>query len=422
VIEEQDSKSVNLLAELARATDTIAAFTREFSFEFEAVAELSFKKERPIEEIMKLHRAMTEFCSTAFSVAQARLLRTALEKGLNTSPDLAARLLAEQIHAEFIRNRKTESSTFDQLIAVFRMLNAKSVFEAYHHLLLSRRVLMLKRHIVAADETFLAELTAQCGPEYVKRFNTLIDDLHKSVEVLEKFPPPPRSPPRFHALVLSKQAWPTVEPIRVPAPPGVQHTLAAFTEFYQGQIPKRRLQWSLEFTRVKLLARNTSPPREIRCSGIAAVLLLAFNRSPVMSLAEIAHATGLDPALVEEIAHVLTSKRGGRLLIGLHQKFRVNGDAALQGPVTVPFAFPTLPKVEDSGKSTIDTNRGSQIDAAAMLVMKQEKSMEKAELKRRIKEIISFRLDEELFEKRMAHLAQILYLKLDPSGRVHYLP
>jgi hypothetical protein len=48
--------------------------------------------------------------------------------------------------------------------------------------------------------------------------------------------------------------------------------------------------------------------------------------------------------------------------------------------------------------------------------------MENVDLRRKIKELITFRLDEEIFEKRLAHLAQVLYLKLDPSGRVHYLP
>jgi hypothetical protein len=48
--------------------------------------------------------------------------------------------------------------------------------------------------------------------------------------------------------------------------------------------------------------------------------------------------------------------------------------------------------------------------------------MEKVDLKKRVKEMLEFRLDGELFEKRLAHLAKNLYLKLDPSGRVHYLP
>jgi hypothetical protein len=62
---------VDLCAKFARATDTIESFTREFSFEIGSVVDSCFKKPNPIFEVMKLHRALTDFCSNSFSPQMA---------------------------------------------------------------------------------------------------------------------------------------------------------------------------------------------------------------------------------------------------------------------------------------------------------------------------------------------------------------
>jgi hypothetical protein len=423
VIEEHDTKTVSLLVRFARATDTIEAFTREFSFEFEAAAESCFKQECPIHELMNVHSALTDFCAESFNPQDARLLRKALEKGLNTSPDLAARLLAEQIDREFVNRLYVGRSTFEQLIAIFRMLNAKDVFEAYHHLLLSRRILMLKHRVATSDEIFLNELTIQCGPDYVRRFTIIFDDFQQSLDVLEKFKATIQSPALFRALVLSKAVWPNVDPKCGSVPASLQPLLSSFAEFYHSQFMNRRLQWNLEFARVKLSVRDGNSLKKFRCNGIVAVVLLALADAPLMGINEISKATNLESGDVEEVLKLLMSKRAGKLIVFTHRQYRVNVNISTNNEeVSIPLGFPTLPQTEACTTSTIENNRGSQVDAAAMMLMKQEKSMEKEELKRRLKEIVPFRLDEELFEKRMARLAQILYLKLDQSGMVHYLP
>jgi hypothetical protein len=372
LIEEHDTKSVDLCAKFARATDTIVSFTREFSFEFGSVVDSCFKKLNPIVEVMKLHRALTDFCQKSFSPQHARFLRMAFEKGFNSSPDLAARLLAEQIHSEFVNNRKVNRQTFEQLISVFRMVNAKDVFEAYHHLLLSRRILMLKNHIVNADRTFLQELTKQCGPEYVKRFNTIFEDLDSSLDILKKFKQSVRCLDTFHALVLSREAWPSIEPRKAAPPQMVEGFLTTFTEFYGTQASTKKLQWSLDFSRVKLQVKNAKPLREVKSNGVIAIVLLTFNVALMQTAAEIAHRKHLDISLVEEVMKLLQSKKSGRLVVFMHHKYRVNYDVtASDGVVSIPFSFPTLPKTDDTAKASLELNRGNQIDAVSMIVMKQ---------------------------------------------------
>jgi hypothetical protein len=89
-----------------------------------------------------------------------------------------------------------------------------------------------------------------------------------------------------------------------------------------------------------------------------------------MTGGEIAHATNIELPQVEEAMKLLTGKRTGRLLVRVRHKYRVNCDAITDGTIALPFSFPTPPKTNDTAKSAVDSNRGSQIDAAAMVVMK----------------------------------------------------
>ena len=72
--------------------------------------------------------------------------------------------------------------------------------------------------------------------------------------------------------------------------------------------------------------------------------------------------------------------------------------------------------------SQIEISRSQQLDAAIMLLLKKQKTVEKIDLKNDIRDLIHFRLDDEFFEKELENLSKKLFLKLDPTGRVHYLP
>ena len=106
-----------------------------------------------------------------------------------------------------------------------------------------------------------------------------------------------------------------------------------------------------------------------------------------------------------------------------HSCYRLNMEnTATSELLSLPFTFPSLPKLEDTSKSAIQQSRAAQVEAAVMLIMKKERSMEKGELKAKVKDLLTFRLEDELYENRLTHLEKISLLKLDPSGHVHYLP
>ena len=64
------------------------------------------------------------------------------------------------------------------------------------------------------------------------------------------------------------------------------------------------------------------------------------------------------------------------------------------------------------------------IEAACLRVLKKNTSMDKDDLFKSIIDIIprQFKVSRSEFESRLTQLEKRVFLKIDPSGRVHYLP
>jgi hypothetical protein len=159
-------------------------------------------------------------------------------------------------------------------------------------------------------------------------------------------------------------------------------------------------------------------------NGIMAAVLLQFNRSRWATLETLVNGTKLEGPQVESLLALLESKKAGKLLVREVNRYFVNPEFCNNPtPIWVQFDFPlSVPVAEDSARPTLLQGRDHQVDCAAMQVMKGERSMAKSDLKARVRDILQFRLEEDLFEARLAHLAHNLYVRLDPAGVVHYLP
>lgn len=449
-IQENDHEIIKICADYARSIDKIIRFAQELSYEFEAEAEKCFKMENPIKAIMKLYRTLSDF-EDCFNVNHRRMLRSAFEKGFNTSPDSAAKLLAQEVHREFLQKENDHKAcpkeTIDQLVAIFRMLASKDVFEVAHHMLLSRRILMMKKHVNEADEEFREDLRKQCGPDYTKSIDVLFSDVDTSLEIFKEFQNSYQSPPSFKAIVLASQCWKfNADETHILPPEPIRYWMDTFSNFYKQSRKsneKKKIEWDFQHSRVKLTVNNFGSLKTITCNAVYATFFLLFNNQRVLTSDYFTSIGHFSQEQIETIQKVLKSKKCKRMLLILHNKMRLNSEQFNDdhssttekkpscfdyntGILSLPIVFPSLPASDKNSEKmaalSTDQWRQSQIDAAVMRVMKMHRSMEKNELKDKVKEKLTFRMDDELFEKRLAQLSKLLYLKLDQSGRVHYLP
>jgi len=426
LVKNQDARSLALCVSFAKETDTITLFVKKLSFIFESSSADCFKHEDPIMRVLNLHQTMVLFNESAkFSNDDIRIIRVAFEKGFNSSPDVAARLLAVEINKQFISMRVIDQNMLFHLLSIFKMLFCKDVFARYHAHLLAKRVLLLQGHTISVDQEFLKELVVLCGPDYTKPFKLIFDDLAQSQAIMKKFRDDHNPPKWFKCLMFSRETWPSIEPVPHVLPKEIHLMMSHYISTAISLCGKRKIQYSPVLTRVKLTVKGVQGIREIKCSGLVAVYLLLFNIEKSISLQQIASSIKVDLNEIESITDILQSNKGGNLVMLLHHhKVRINPEANIDGGcLNIPFILPQLSQQDDDKtKNAILQTRDSQIDAAIVLLLKKEKSLEKEDIRMRIKDSLKFIMDDELFENRLHSLHVKTLIKVDASGKVNYIP
>lgn len=482
LVKKKDIQTLELCADYAKSTDKIIKLAKELSFDIESVVADCFKNRNengvnprdsnPIRESIDYLKMLNELCDISFnninvivindlSTTLSKMLMYAFKKGFNARPDQAARLLADEVNYQFLHlptytsNQNISSnvenassnvnnvcvdnlSFLNDLISLFKCLTCKDVFEAYYHLYLTRRVLMLKASVIQADEFFASKLREICGSDYTKRIDTIFEDLHTSSRVLSDFQKEASksqkiSPRYFKALVLSHSSWITsVDDLHrtpIETPSEVTEILSNFAQFYLSRNPGKQLEWNHHFSRVKMAVNGRGTVKEIQCNGIAATIISLFNNHEYLTKREIIGLCKGNEKIIEECIKVLKSKKSGKLLVSSKssngKSYRIDLDPATDSSriIKLPFVKMILPANEtDNALMHIGASRAMVVSANIMLLLKRDHSMDKDELKEKVKEMIPFRLDDDLFEKELENLAKKLYLRLDPSGRAHYLP
>lgn len=86
--------------------------------------------------------------------------------------------------------RATEAEieeTLEGLLALFRYLRDKDVFEAHYKQLLSRRLLQSRTASVEAEKSFVAKLRAECGQQYTAKLESMFRDLLVADQLMAEF-------------------------------------------------------------------------------------------------------------------------------------------------------------------------------------------------------------------------------------------
>lgn len=421
IVKEKNADSIKICVNLAKETDKINEFVRRLSHVFEAEADC-FNLENPIAHILDLHRTMIMFNEAAqFSPEHIKTIRSSFDKGFNNLPDVAARLLAIEVNREFITGQVSDE-TLEHLLDVFKILSYKDVFVSYHAYFLAKRILLMKKHTVDDDLKFMDNLRVLCGPEYTKPLRMMFEGLKQSLEVMDALRSEKSIPKWFSCVMFSQESWPGIEPCDAIIPSQVLPHLQAFENKAVAE-KKKRIMHSLQLTRVKLEVKGVKGIKTIKCNGLYASYLLAFNDVPSMLVSQISKATKIDQKDVEEMTEILKRKRAGNLILLVHQMVRINPEASVEsGALNIAFSFPPISQKDDEHtKNAIMQNRDNQIDAMVVRILKFEKSLDREDLKLRLKDALKFRMDDEMYEKRLNSLNKRQFIKLDASGCVNYI-
>lgn len=301
LLEDNEIDSIWECSKLARLTNLFPDFIQEMSLLFEAEAAACFAlnksseqkhRDDPISKIMKLYRNLSLFCEKACGPESKKSIKLSFERGFNSQNELTAKLLAISIHRFFSKKQKgefNEYETIDEYVDLFKMLGLNDVFETYYTQFLARRLLAMKNQMFKPESYFIDQLTRQCGAEYTRRMQDLLDDRSKSQEITSSFITECKKDRNSHInfdvfrfLMVSSQnagSWTELKSIQIALPPMISELITRFTDYFRSTKEGKSLDWNLHLSTATLQVKNVIGLKKIKCSGEVAIILLSFNES-----------------------------------------------------------------------------------------------------------------------------------------------
>ena len=224
----------------------------------------------------------------------------AWERFLNIDPNKPAKLIAEYIDDRMKKNsRRCLNDTevehlVDQLIGVFRMIQAKDVFEAFFCKRLAKRLLLETSISFDAEKAIVVKLKGECGAQFTSKISGMLKDITLSTSMMEDF----RTrygveDLDFHVFLLTGPMWPAQVAAHVKLPADLVALQDKYQELYVSKNKGKKLKWNSSLSNCVLRCYLGGQRRELAVSLHQASVLLLFNQTSSLTVADVVTQTGL---------------------------------------------------------------------------------------------------------------------------------
>ncbi|KAL9190122.1 hypothetical protein ACHAXT_007333 [Thalassiosira profunda] len=244
-----------------------------------------------------------------------------------------AELLAKQVDARFKDAKAQADETFQgEILALFRHVHAKDVFEAFYRRDLAKRLLTGRAVSTDAEKSFVAKLKAECGPGYTSKMEGMFKDVDLGRDIMggyaahcagraaasEDANGPAGRAVDVDVRVLTTGYWPVYPQYpNIILPPEMRMQREKFERYYDDKYQGRHIAWqySLGNCIVRASFPRAAAPKELVVNVCQSLVLLCFRNDDGpdgrgLTLDEIAKKTGIDDR--GELERVLQSLSMGR--------------------------------------------------------------------------------------------------------------
>ncbi|KAI3624365.1 hypothetical protein CBS14141_002793 [Malassezia furfur] len=342
-----------------------------------------------IAALLDLIEAMQRVVRVCFAsdAAMTYAMRDSFEACVNAAGSKPAELLARFADAKLRAGNKAMTDAemdacMTQVLALFRFLRDKDMFEEFYKRCFARRLLLSRSASDDAERAMLLKLKDECGPDFTAQLETMLKDVQLSDGLMAAYADRRTGAPfDFEASVLTQAHWPTFPdtPIALPAP--LQAELARFEAFYHTCHSGRALHWRHALGFFLLTADlGAAGTRELHVSTFQAAVLLAFNRVPRGAAVPYATLAGGDAAAARRAAAHAAEPRGrdvndtdtftvNEALKNERRRIRIN-----------QIQHKDTREEQRSTEQRVFIDRELLLQAAAMRVLKARKTIAHAEL------------------------------------------
>jgi len=289
----------------------------------------------------------------------------------------------------------------NSLIALFRYLQNKDVFQKYYSSHLCKRLLYGRSVSEDAEKYFAIKLKEECGSEYTSKVEGMFNDMKTSEETNANFKNSLTEAEKqalpcsldLNVSVLKIGVWPLSEvsssglPI---LPHDVTEHLKLFISKYNEGHDGRILKVQNSLGTAELRAKFSNSEHELVVSTWQMCVLMNFNNQDSLTFKELEEATGISEQVLCRTLQSLACAKYKILLkeprgrdVGETDVFSFNAAFTSRGfRIRVPTISSSKEndKEREDAKARVEQDRKPQIEAAIVRIMKDRKTLEHSQL------------------------------------------
>lgn len=398
-----------------------------------------------IPALIALRSRLNEILEKAFQSTSIFVigLKDAFEEILSCgSQNMPSKLLSRHID-EVLRNEKACSEreleeSIENVIGIFRFLDAKDAFEAFYKKDLSKRILLSRSSSADAEKLMIQKLRDECGPGFTSKLEGMFRDIEVSKATQAAFAEKTdnralldQSGIDFSVSVLTSGLWPTQPPTPdIIYPAGPHKMQEAFAAFYSASNTGKSLRWSPSLGQCTLRACYEGNVRkELIVSHFQALVLLLFNSSNSLTCRQIEIQTRIPTADLHRTLQSLALHKYVKLItkepktreVADEDVFTYNsGFSHKMYRIVVTQISPKEQHEEETVvEQRVFEDRQHEVDAAIVRIMKAKKTLSHNQLLAEVFSAISFPAAAADVKRRVESLIEREYLERD-SGASTY--
>ncbi|RLN45617.1 hypothetical protein BBJ29_001808 [Phytophthora kernoviae] len=429
-------------------------------------AETALDAAQFVEKLLALREKFVGFLSDCFfdDPQLHKSIKQGFEAFVNTST-VCAGYLAHYLD-ELLRSKNRFEEELDtrvtQVIALFRYLQDKDVFEEFYKVLLAKRLLNSRGTSDEAEKLVISKLKAECGYQFTSKLEGMFKDMSISKDLMELYRKSSVdtstsginvdtsvAPMPLSAHVLTSGFWPTEMAPMCALPVELVQMSEMFEVFYYARHNGRKLAWMANMGTVDM--RATFSPgieegkrrHELNVSTYQAVILMLFNQHPEWRFKDLMERTRIGVkdlkrhliSLCTPKYKILIKSSKGKRIDEEADVFTVNdGYKSKLHRVRIPLVSQKetslLPAVTSSGSGnpadalppTVAEDRKHLVEAAIVRIMKTRKQMQHNQLIAEVTRQMSGRFtpSPQLIKLRIESLIEREYLQRSTTDRRMY--
>ncbi|KAG2450508.1 hypothetical protein HYH02_005009 [Chlamydomonas schloesseri] len=331
----------------------------------------------------------------------------------------------------------------DKVMALFRYLQEKDVFEKYYKQHLAKRLLSGRTTSDDAERNLLVKLKTECGYQFTSKLESMFTDIKTSRDTMNDFRNRLVETGRLEAelggidlqvQVLTTGSWPTQAPSKCNLPRELEAACESFRNFYLSTHSGRRLTFQPNMGTADLRAVFGGGRRhELNVSTYQMCVLLLFNEADSLSYRDIAQATEIPTPDLKRALQSLACVKGRNVLrkepagkdVADSDVFFFN-DKFTSKLIKVKISTVAATKEGESEKAEtrqkVEEDRKPQIEAAIVRIMKARQRLDHNTIITEVTRQLQARFvpNPATIKKRIESLIEREFLARDENDRKFY--